>query len=188
MLDDIAFSATSDLSKQCASLLAKINVKLVCAESCTSGLIAAVLAQNPGISNYLCGSSVTYREATKTQWLGIQAEKIAKKNAVSPEVTAAMAENVLKNTDEAIYSLAITGHLELEASEGGPIAFVSIGKRQESGTKIVSTDHVSLVEPNRVCRQWEAARFALKKICSILQAELELNQEAQLALGNSIVK
>ena len=179
---------TSDLSKQCASLLAKINVKLVCAESCTAGLIAAVLAQNQGISNYLCGSSVTYREATKTQWLGIQTDMIAEKTAVSPEVTAAMAENVLKNTNEAIYSLAITGHLELAASDGGPIAFVSIGNRQESLTKIVSTDSVSLVEPNRVSRQWEAARFALKKLCSFLQAELKLNEEAKPAVGNSIVK
>ena len=35
------------------------NLKLVLAESCTSGFAAAMLAGVPGVSGYFCGSAVT---------------------------------------------------------------------------------------------------------------------------------
>ena len=44
--------------------------RIVFAESCTGGLVAATLAI-PGISDSLCGSAVVYRLDTKTRWLGI---------------------------------------------------------------------------------------------------------------------
>ena len=54
-----------------ATRLAERQERLVLAESCTGGLICATLATIPGISQWLCGSSVVYRETTKRDWLGI---------------------------------------------------------------------------------------------------------------------
>ena len=50
------------------------DLKLVLAESCTCGRIAATLGALPGISSYLCGSQVVYRNLSKQQWLGVDAQ------------------------------------------------------------------------------------------------------------------
>ena len=52
-----------------ASLLKVLDVRVAFAESCTAGLVAASLARTPGISQWLCGSAVVYRDATKAAWL-----------------------------------------------------------------------------------------------------------------------
>ena len=46
------------------------EVRVVFAESCTAGMVSATLAAVPGISDYLCGSMVTYRPEIKENWLG----------------------------------------------------------------------------------------------------------------------
>ncbi|MFN5709027.1 MAG: CinA family protein, partial [Planctomycetota bacterium] len=91
-------------------LLLQHGQRVVFAESCTAGLVAASLAIVPGISRCLCGSLVTYREASKTAWLGVDAQLIAAFTAVSPEVTAQMASAALQRTIEADWAAAVTGH------------------------------------------------------------------------------
>ncbi len=71
---------------QLAKTLKQQGVKVVFAESCTGGLIAASLAQLPGISDWLCGSAVTYRNETKRQWLGVSGENLIRRGAVSATV------------------------------------------------------------------------------------------------------
>ena len=70
------------------------------AESCTGGLVAATLAQIPGISEHLCGSAVVYRAPTKSAWLGID-QRLLDDPAIGPvsaEVTRALALAVLERT------------------------------------------------------------------------------------------
>ena len=87
--------------------------RLVLAESCTAGLVAAELGQIPGISEFFCGSMVVYRTPTKTAWLGISSELLDDPavGPVSAEVTIALAQAVLEKTPEATIAAAITGHL-----------------------------------------------------------------------------
>jgi nicotinamide-nucleotide amidase len=87
--------------------------RLVLAESCTAGLVAAELGQIPGISEFLCGSMVVYRTETKREWLGIDASTLndPTKGPVSPETSVALATAVLDRTPEATLAAAITGHL-----------------------------------------------------------------------------
>ena len=66
-------SAACDVAEQ----LKAQNIRVVFAESCTAGLIAATLARVPGISNHLCGSAVVYRNETKTAWLSVSADDLA---------------------------------------------------------------------------------------------------------------
>ncbi len=87
--------------------------RLVLAESCTAGLVAAELGQIPGISEFLCGSMVVYQTPTKTAWLGISTALLENPEIgpVSAQVTTALAEAILARTPEATVAAAITGHL-----------------------------------------------------------------------------
>lgn len=96
-------------------LLEQSRQQVVFAESCTAGLVAASLAIVPGISRSLCGSLVTYREACKTAWLGVEPQLLDSFTAVSREVTAAMAKGALQRTTEANWAAAVTGHLGPDA-------------------------------------------------------------------------
>jgi len=72
-----------------AELLAERSIGV--AESCTGGLLAARITDLPGASAYFLGGVVSYSDAAKTSLLGVPAELIASRGAVSPEVAAAMA-------------------------------------------------------------------------------------------------
>lgn len=97
--------------KKAAKLLAqyeKNNWKIATAESCTGGLVAALLTEIPGASDVFDRGFVTYSNAAKTKQLGVPAALIKKHGAVSAEVAAAMAKGTLKNSDADV-AVAITG-------------------------------------------------------------------------------
>jgi PncC family amidohydrolase len=102
-------------SRSLARQLRRRGLKLVLAESCTAGLVAASLAAHPGISDNLCGAAVTYRNDTKRRWLGVAQDALTDPGPVSAEVTAQMVRGVLWTTPEADWGAAITGHLGPDA-------------------------------------------------------------------------
>ncbi|HET6326259.1 MAG TPA: CinA family protein [Planctomycetaceae bacterium] len=87
------------------------NDQLVLAESCTGGLVAALLTRIPGVSEVLCGSAVVYQVETKARWLRVSRDLLEKPGPVSREVASAMAAGALTSTPHATVSAAITGHL-----------------------------------------------------------------------------
>lgn len=94
-----------------AAQLKEREIHIVFAESCTGGLVSAVLATVPGISKWLCGSAVTYQEATKTCWLGVPVDTLDRYTAVSHQVASDMAAGVLRITPQAKLAVSVTGHL-----------------------------------------------------------------------------
>jgi nicotinamide-nucleotide amidase len=88
--------------------LAERQLKLALAESCTGGLIAKMITDIAGASEYFRAGWVTYSNQAKTEQLGIDAELIEKNGAVSSEVAAAMAEAAKQKADADI-SIAVTG-------------------------------------------------------------------------------
>jgi len=118
---------------QVAALLRGHQKRLVLAESCTGGLVSAALVETPGISEWLCGSLVVYRDASKVRWLGIPSEILSKHSAVSAEVAAAMVRGALELTQEADFAAAITGHLGPGAPEGEDgLVFAAVGARNQA--------------------------------------------------------
>ena len=148
--------------------LARQNLKIVLAESCTGGMAAALLAGVPGVSNYLCGSAVTYRVDTKSQWLGVSADFIEAHTAESPETSLAMAIGILERTPEAEIAAAITGHLGPGAPpEKDGVVHIGIASRTGEGQK-TAWESFTLESTGRVQRQQEAVEAMLSYVLSCM--------------------
>jgi nicotinamide-nucleotide amidase len=84
------------------------SLRIATAESCTGGLVAALLTEIPGSSDVFDRGFVTYSNAAKTQMLGVSEVIIDACGAVSPEVARAMADGALTHS-KADIAVAITG-------------------------------------------------------------------------------
>jgi nicotinamide-nucleotide amidase len=73
-------------------LLRDRGLTVATAESCTGGLIAKRLTDEPGSSDYFVGGVVAYSNDLKTGVLGVDPGLIAEHGAVSEEVARAMAQ------------------------------------------------------------------------------------------------
>jgi nicotinamide-nucleotide amidase len=96
----------TSLDDQVARLLRGRRIGL--AESCTGGLLAARLTDLAGSSDYVAGGVVAYSNEAKTQLLGVPAELIEQRGAVSPHVARAMADGARERFDAGI-GVGITG-------------------------------------------------------------------------------
>lgn len=113
------------------------GLKLVTAESCTGGLIAAALTEIAGSSDVLERGFVTYSNEAKAENLGVPEALLRLKGAVSPEVARAMAEGALARS-AADVSLAVTGIAgPAGGSEKKPVGLVYIASAVAHGeTKV----------------------------------------------------
>jgi nicotinamide-nucleotide amidase len=84
------------------------DLSLATAESCTGGLLAALLTDIPGLSHVFERGFVVYSKDAKCDLLGIAREKVESCGAVSREVALEMAQGALRNS-RADIALAITG-------------------------------------------------------------------------------
>lgn len=88
--------------------LAKHELKLATAESCTAGKIIDLLGSCPGSGSYLDAGYVVYSPEAKTRLLGVTPETIEQYGLTSEEVSSAMAKGALRDS-EASVALATTG-------------------------------------------------------------------------------
>ena len=82
--------------------------RIATAESCTGGLIAAVLTAIPGSSNVLERGFVTYSNDAKTELLGVPPALLAQHGAISEAVACAMAEGALARSRTEL-AISVTG-------------------------------------------------------------------------------
>ena len=98
------------------------GLKLATAESCTGGLVAAILTEIPGSSDVVERGFVTYSNEAKIEMLSVPASLITKHGAVSKEVARAMALGALKHS-RADIAVSVTG----VAGPGGGSAEKPVG-------------------------------------------------------------
>lgn len=84
------------------------GLRLAVAESCTGGLLASMITDVAGSSDYFLGGVVSYSDEVKESLLGVPHELLVEQGAVSDEVALAMAWGV-RRLLRADVSLAITG-------------------------------------------------------------------------------
>lgn len=111
------------LSKEILYKLYETGKTVATAESCTSGRIGEVITSVPGASTYYKGGTICYSNEAKTKVLGIDAQLIEEKNAVSEEVAKEMVKGVIKlmNTD---FAIATTGFAGPGADTGIPVGTI----------------------------------------------------------------
>src|SRR5471030_2490465 len=84
------------------------KLKVVTAESCTGGLIAATLTAIAGSSDVVDRGFVAYSNAAKNEMIGVPMALIEAHGAVSEEVARAMAEGALSRS-RATIAVSVTG-------------------------------------------------------------------------------
>jgi nicotinamide-nucleotide amidase len=99
---DVAFAQAIGL------LFRERSLSLATAESCTGGLVASLLTEHAGASDFFRGSVVAYENAVKAATLGVDTALLAAKGAVSAEVARAMADNARRLLGASV-ALGITG-------------------------------------------------------------------------------
>jgi nicotinamide-nucleotide amidase len=156
-----------------AQVMMARKVRVVFAESCTAGLVSAMVSMTPGISEFLCGSAVTYREQTKAAWLDVSPDDLATHSAVSEQVTRQMALGVLEKTLEADWAAAITGHLGPNAPAGlSGIVYIVLAKRTANGLVADPATRHTLKRFDRVDRQEEATALLMQTLREALEFKL----------------
>jgi nicotinamide-nucleotide amidase len=126
----------SDLLEDAARLLSALSEKkmhLSVAESCTGGLIAALLTEIAGSSSVFDRGFVTYSNEAKTDLVGVPAALIALHGAVSEPVARAMAKGAV-NYSQADVGFGVTG---IAGPGGGtlskPVGLVHMATHQRCG-------------------------------------------------------
>lgn len=84
------------------------DIKLVTAESCTGGFIAAILTSLSGSSDVVYGGFITYANEAKESMIGVKETTLINNGAVSVEVAGEMAVGALERSDADI-AIAVTG-------------------------------------------------------------------------------
>ena len=86
----------------------KDKLKLVTAESCTGGMIAAACTDLAGSSDWFERGFVTYSNDAKTELLDVQAQLLLSEGAVSEAVARAMVRGALAHSHAQV-AVAVTG-------------------------------------------------------------------------------
>jgi len=107
------------------NFLKEKKLTLALAESCTGGLLGAMITRVPGSSAYFTAGVITYSNDSKRELLGVRRETLGRYGAVSAQAAVEMAEGARRRAD---VGLSITG---IAGPGGGtsrkPVGLVFIG-------------------------------------------------------------
>ncbi len=148
--------------------LSKAGKSVTFAESCTGGRIAARLTSEAGSSAIFRGSLVTYSNALKAGWLGVEKEVLENYGAVSKECVEQMLTGA-REIASADYAVAVSG---IAGPGGGtpqkPVGTVIIGAQSETHT-IVEALHF---EGDRNYIQDQSMLYAYKLLFQVASEDL----------------
>lgn len=114
-------------------MLSERKLEVATAESCTGGLLAKLITDVPGSSDYFTTGFITYSNRAKYERLGVSMEIINVFGAVSEKVVEAMASNA-RRLAKADIALAISGVAGPGGgSEAKPVGTVCIALSHEAG-------------------------------------------------------
>lgn len=133
MFTELLLSQARELLDECRSK----HILLAIAESCTGGLLSALLTEIPGASSVLERGFVTYSNRSKHEMLAVDSELIAEHGAISEAVAEAMAKGALAAAKVDV-SVAITG---IAGPGGGTpqkpvgLVFIAVASRSDVVTR-----------------------------------------------------
>lgn len=134
---------------------------VVTAESCTGGLIAALLSYAPAASECLQGGFVVYSKEHKALALGVSRTLLQTRGSVNAQVAEQLARGALERS-AATTALAVTGVVGPNPDEDGADpgrVFLALGRRG-FGTRVVE-EYFRRDRPDEVRRAIIARALAL---------------------------
>ena len=127
---------SEDLAHVVGRLLKESGRTVAFAESCTGGMIASLVTDVPGSSQYFLGSVVSYANAAKETLLDVPEEALRRHGAVSAETALAMARGARQRFGADV-AVSVTG---IAGPDGGsvekPVGTVHFGLAARDGKEI----------------------------------------------------
>ncbi|GLS95554.1 CinA family protein [Piscinibacter gummiphilus] len=139
------------------------GLKLVTAESCTSGLIASAIAETPGAGELLDCAFVTHAPAAKERCLGVRPETLNRHGLTSEPVAREMALGALTRS-EGNFAVANAGgpYASDPMIATGTLCFAWAFRVQGAEPVVVTETRIFIGERNAV--RHESAHYALARI------------------------
>lgn len=156
------------IEEEVYQLLKQCHITLSTAESATGGMIASMLVNVPGISEFFQEGYVTYSNDAKVKMIGVKRELIDEYGVVSYEVAENMAVSAAKAAGTKA-ALSVTG---VAGPDGGtaecPVGTVYIGCFLQGRT--VVEHHV--FHGSRLEIREQAAKRALSLLIEVISHDL----------------
>jgi PncC family amidohydrolase len=141
--------------------LVKRRMTIAVGESCTGGLLGAVLTATAGSSAYMRGGIIAYANDIKADHLGVGRHLLVTHGAVSAEVAMAMAEGASERF-KATIGVGITGVAGPEASEQKPAGLVFVAVAGLGSGQVLRLSKDLGREANRASAVHTALRLCLE--------------------------
>ena len=117
------------------------RLRIVTAESCTGGMIGALLTEIPGSSDVFDRGFIVYTNRSKQDLLGVPGDLVADMGEVSEAVCRMMAEGAIENSNAQL-AVAVTG---IAGPTGGlpgkPVGTVWIGWKRRGQYPLAEVFH-----------------------------------------------
>lgn len=165
---------TEDLEKlaqRAGQCLLAAGRRLVTAESCTGGLIAAACTAIAGSSDWFEAGFVTYRLSAKQRLLGVEPEVLDRYGAVSEPVAHAMVSAALVRSDATV-AVSVTG---IAGPGGGEVdhpvgtVWFAWGILEDGAPHVVQTSMYPL-QGDRARVRRDAVRIALDGVIATVES------------------
>lgn len=142
------------------------SLRLVTAESCTGGLVAAAICAIPGASDVFERGFVAYTNRAKQEQLGVSGDMIADLGAVSEPIARMMAEGALEHS-HAHVAVAITG----VAGPGGGTPLKPVGTVHFATARANQSVHHRM-EMFDLDERWDIQMASVQIALELLRARL----------------
>lgn len=142
------------------------DMTVATAESCTGGLVSALLTDVEGMSHAFERGFATYSEEAKGEMLGVPRSLIDKYTAVSAEVARAMAKGALRHS-RADAAISITGYAGAAGADNEPGLCYFAAARNDG---LLSERKMHFGDVGRAAVREGACRTALQMLSGIMQA------------------
>ena len=125
-----------ELARRVGTACRERGIRIGAAESCTGGLVAYLITEVPGSSDYFVGGFVTYSNDLKTGLVDVPIDVLEAHGAVSAQVARAMADGARRRLSVDL-AVAVTG---VAGPDGGtaakPVGLTYVAVADASGDDV----------------------------------------------------
>jgi CDP-diacylglycerol---glycerol-3-phosphate 3-phosphatidyltransferase len=171
----LAGSSVEPAARELGGVLHETGLTLALAESCTGGLVAALVTDVPGSSAYFIGGVVAYSNSAKEKLVGVAGKLLAEHGAVSAEVAEAMADGARARFGTGL-AAGVTG-----------IA----GPEADGTEKAVGLTYIAVATPSRTSSReftFQGDRWANRRQAAVEALRMLADAARSVAAGQSAVK